>query len=57
LIILERDDVQVLSVVGQKELKNPVVGGRNIRLDILAKDGQGEYFNVEVQRKNTGIYG
>lgn len=57
LIILERNDIKVLTVVGQKELKNPVVGGRNIRLDILAKDGQGEYFNVEVQRKNTGIYG
>lgn len=53
-IILERNDIKVLSVVGQKELKNPVVGGRNIRLDILAKDGQGEQFNVEVQRKNSG---
>ncbi len=53
-IILERNDIKVLSVVGQKELKNPVVGGRNIRLDILAEDGQGEQFNVEVQRKDSG---
>lgn len=53
-IILKRDDIKVISVVGQKELKNPIVGGRNIRLDILAKDGQGEIFNVEVQRKNSG---
>lgn len=53
-IILKTDDIKVVNVVGQKELKNPVVGGRNIRLDILAKDGQGEYFNVEVQRKNAG---
>lgn len=53
-IILERNDIKVLSVVGQKELKNPVVGGRNIRLDILAKDGQGEQFNIEVQRKDSG---
>lgn len=53
-IILERNDIKVISVVGQKELKNPIVGGRNIRLDILAEDGQGEQFNVEVQRKNSG---
>ena len=53
-IILKADDIKVVNVAGQKELKNPVVGGRNIRLDILAKDGQGELFNVEVQRKNTG---
>lgn len=53
-IILERNDIKVISVVGQKELKNPIVGGRNLRLDILAKDGQGEHFNVEVQRKNSG---
>ena len=53
-IILKTDDIKVVSVVGQKELKNPVAGGRNIRLDVLAKDGQGEYFNVEVQRRNSG---
>lgn len=53
-IILERNDIKVISVVGQKELKNPVVGGRNIRLDILAEDRQGEQFNVEVQRKDSG---
>lgn len=53
-IILKRDDIQVISVVGQKELENPVVGGRNIRLDILVKDRQGNIFNVEVQRSNKG---
>ena len=53
-IILDRNDIKVVSVVGQRELKNPIVGGRNLRLDILAKDGQGELFNVEVQRKNSG---
>ena len=52
--ILERNDIKVLSVVGQKELKNPVVGGRDIRLDIWAEDGQGEQFNVEVQRNDSG---
>ena len=53
-IILKRKDIKVIKVVGQKELKNPMVNGRNIRLDILAKGMDGEFFNVEVQRKNSG---
>ena len=53
-IILKREDIKVISVVGQKELENPVVGGRNIRLDILAKEQNGKIFNVEVQRSNEG---
>ncbi len=39
-IILKKDDIQVISVVGQRELRSPVVGGRDIRLDILAKDSE-----------------
>lgn len=53
-IILQRDDIKVISVIGQKELENPIVDGRNIRLDILAKDSTGKYYNVEVQRSNSG---
>ena len=49
-IILKRDDITVISVVGQREFQNPVVGGRNIRLDILAKDSTGKYYDIEVQR-------
>jgi hypothetical protein len=29
-IILERDDMEVIEVVGQREYKNPVIGGRAI---------------------------
>ena len=53
-IILKRDDLQIISVIGQKELENPIVGGRNIRLDILVQDKEGKIFNVEVQRSNKG---
>ena len=53
-IILKREDITVISVVGQKELENPIVGGRNIKLDILAQEQQGKIFNVEVQRSNKG---
>ncbi len=55
-IILKQDDIQVVSVVGQREFKNPVVGGRDIRLDIWAKDGTGKHYNVEVQQKPEGAH-
>ena len=48
--------VKVLSVRGQSELKNPIVGGRNIRLDIEAKEENGDKFNVEVQRSTAGAH-
>lgn len=41
-IVLKRDDIIIISVVGQREFQSPVVGGRNIRLDILAKDDTGK---------------
>jgi len=44
------DDVEIVSAKGQYEMKNPLAKGRNIRLDILAKDIKGNYFNCEVQR-------
>lgn len=55
-IILKKDDIQVVSVVGQRELQSPVVGGRDIRLDILAKDSTGRQYNVEVQQKPEGAH-
>ncbi len=53
-IILKRDDIEVISVIGQKELENPLVTGRNIRLDILVRDCAGRIYNVEVQRSSSG---
>jgi predicted transposase/invertase (TIGR01784 family) len=53
-IILDKEDIQVLTVTGQKELENPIVGGRNIRLDVFATDSTGRYFDIEVQRSNEG---
>ena len=55
-IILKKGDINVISVVGQREFQNPVVGGRNIRLDILAKDSAGRYYNIEVQNKPEGAH-
>ena len=55
-IILKRDDITVISVVGQREFQNPVVGGRNIRLDILAQDSTGKHYNIEVQKKPEGAH-
>lgn len=55
-IILKQDDIKVISVAGQREFQNPVVGGRNIRLDIYAKDAIGKHYNVEVQKKPEGAH-
>lgn len=55
-IILKKNDIIVVSVVGQREFQNPVVGGRDIRLDILAKDSTGKHYNVEVQKKPEGAH-
>ncbi|MDE5865108.1 MAG: Rpn family recombination-promoting nuclease/putative transposase [Lachnospiraceae bacterium] len=55
-IILKKNDIIVISVVGQREFQSPVVGGRNIRLDILAKDSMGKHYNVEVQKKPEGAH-
>jgi predicted transposase/invertase (TIGR01784 family) len=43
--------VEIASVVGRDNLNNPVVKGRGVELDILAKDINGDYFNVEVQNE------
>lgn len=55
-IILKRDDITVISVVGQREFQNPVVGGRDLRLDILAKDSMGKYYNIEVRKGAEGAH-
>ena len=55
-IILKRDDITVISVVGQREFQNPVVGGRDIRLDILAKDSMGKHYNIEVRKRPEGAH-
>lgn len=55
-IILKQDDIMVVSVVGQREFQSPAVDGRNIRLDIWAKDSVGKHYNVEVQKKPEGAH-
>ncbi len=51
-----QQEVEVLETLGQEEMKNPLVDGRSIRVDVLAKDKKGRYFNCEVQRKDTGAH-
>ncbi|MCR4656488.1 MAG: Rpn family recombination-promoting nuclease/putative transposase [Lachnospiraceae bacterium] len=55
-IILERDDIKVLRVKGQVDMKSPYPGGRNIRIDIHAIDNKGVEFDVEVQRNEEGSH-
>ncbi len=53
-VILQRNDLKVLEVVGQREYKNPMSGGRSITIDIYAVDGNGKVYDVEVQHAPEG---
>ena len=51
-LILGRKDLKVQKVGTQRDVKN--LWGRSARLDILAEDEDGKYYNIEVQRKDEG---
>ncbi len=51
-VILGRDDLTVVRVVSQFELKN--LQGCSARLDIYAVDNKGKQYDIEVQRSNEG---
>ena len=54
-IILDRK-IKVISVIGQDEMKNHEVGGRNITLDVHALDENGEEMDIEVQGNSEGAH-
>ena len=51
-IVLQMPDLKVLKVTVQRVLVS--LKTRSVRLDILAEDGEGRRFNVEVQRDDSG---
>ena len=53
-VILQRDDLKVIEVVTQREYKNPITGGRSVKLDVYAKDLTGKIYDIEVQRADEG---
>lgn len=53
-IILDRNNLKVMEVVAQREYKNPVTGGRSIKLDIYAEDSDGKVYDIEVQNDDAG---
>jgi predicted thioesterase len=54
LSIILAQEVKVISVRAQVELRSPYKKGRKIRVDILARDVDGKHFNVEVQAEDAG---
>ena len=50
--ILNRSDIEVVECETQYTISN--LYGRSVRLDVLAKDGHGDYINIEVQRSDEG---
>lgn len=53
-IVLGRNNLKVIEVVAQREYKNPVTGGRSIKLDICAEDSYGKVYDIEVQNDDAG---
>ncbi len=53
-VVLERKDLKVLKVSGQREYKNTRMKGRKIRIDVYAKDSNGKIYDIEVQRADKG---
>ncbi len=51
-VFFDRNDMEVKSVVSQREIKN--VNGRSVRLDIYAVDSTGKHYDIEVQRQDKG---
>ena len=50
--ILERDDIRVLSVITQKEMRE--FDSHGVRLDVLATDDHHRLYNIEIQRADDG---
>lgn len=53
-IILDRDDLKVTEVKTQERLTN--LHGHDVCLDIYATDKNGDRYNVEIQRADTGAH-
>ncbi len=51
-VFLDRDDMKVLSVTAEREVKNPQ--GRSVRFDIFAVDSTGKRYDIEMQRSDKG---
>ena len=51
-VILEMPKLKVLEVITQNAVPN--IYGREVRFDVFAIDADGTYYNIEVQRDNTG---
>ena len=53
-VILQRDDLEVLEVVAQREYKNLLPDGRSLTIDIYAVDKEDKVYDIEVQRASSG---
>ena len=54
--IADNNLIKVIEVRGQDELKNPVIGGRCINLDVHAIDVDGRHIDIEVQINADGSH-
>ena len=53
-VIMDKPDLLVVEVLTQEKL--PSIAGRSFCLDVFAKDAQGKYYDIEIQRKDDGAH-
>ncbi|MCD7890121.1 MAG: PD-(D/E)XK nuclease family transposase [Oscillospiraceae bacterium] len=51
-VVFDRNDMVVTMVIGQREIKG--IEGHSVKLDIMATDGEGNAYDIEVQRQDKG---
>lgn len=51
-IILSKDDLEVIECKTQYEIHN--LRNRTVRLDVFAVDSEGKYYDIEIQRTDSG---
>lgn len=56
-IILDRNDLIVKDVAVQKLEKNPLVKGYDVQIDVFAEDAEGNRYDIEIQRSDSGAGG
>lgn len=50
-VILQKPDLRIVEAVPQRNLRN--IKGRSVTVDVLCRDADGNYYNIEVQKQDN----
>ncbi|MCC8097561.1 MAG: PD-(D/E)XK nuclease family transposase, partial [Eubacterium sp.] len=51
-ILFDRDDIKIIKMAGQREIKG--IEGHSVKLDIMAEDCDNKLYDIEIQREDKG---